>query len=608
MSLVSGVKRDHVTDADYVYQTGAKNTLTLRQFRHLLGDRLSPVSALIGVSVAAGMCESALLALISQVAASLLTRSSSMAASVGPIRVAMPIGAFLTIGLVIAVMRIVLQVPIAYIPARTAARVRAKMQMDMFCAFTDASWSVQSQGRGGQFQELMTTQALEANLGVLQATGAVTAGFMLIVLVGSAFVIEPLLALGVVGGAVGLFAVLRPLNKVGSGHSRALSSSLLDYAGGIHEAVELAEEVQVFGTADAHKAKMGGLVEGVRRRFVSTQFVARLVPGLYQGSVLLLMVGGLGILYVTGSRHLASLGAIVLLLVRASTYGQQVQSAQHLLHQQLPFLDRIDQMQRRYRTARVSRGERSFCGLPSVSFERVTYSYGSRPPALEEISFEVNPGESVGIVGPSGAGKSTLVQLLVGLREPRSGRYNLAGHSAGSYSSSEWSRAIAYVPQESKLLHGSVAENISFSRDLKFSAIEEAAHLGRVDDDITSWADGYQTLIGQRANAVSGGQRQRICLARALASKPLVLVLDEPTSALDAESESLVQDSLRALRGRMTIFVVAHRLSALSVCDKVMVVVDGRLQSFGTKEDVADSDPYFRRVAAAWRRSLAVPP
>ena len=153
---------------------------------------------------------------------------------------------------------------------------------------------------------------------------------------------------------------------------------------------------------------------------------------------------------------------------------------------------------------------------------------------------------------------------------------------------------VAYVPQEPRLLHGTVADNIRYFRDLDDDAVERAGRLARIHDDIMGWSDGYETTIGPRADAVSGGQQQRICLARALVTEPEVLVLDEPTSALDPHSESLIQESLVGLKGQMTLFIVAHRMSTLDVCDRVMVVVDGKLDAFDTIALLQQNNYYYR--------------
>ena len=227
----------------------------------------------------------------------------------------------------------------------------------------------------------------------------------------------------------------------------------------------------------------------------------------------------------------------------------------------------------------------------------MTFGYNADRPVLEDLSFDVAGGEVIGIIGPSGAGKSTLVQLLLQLRKPEAGHYLVNGVDADRFARADWYRQVSYVPQEPRLLHASVAENISFFRDLDRASVERAAKLARIHDDVVGWAHGYETIVGPRADAVSGGQQQRICLARALAARPEVLVLDEPTSALDPHSETLIGESLTALKSELTLFIIAHRMSTLDICDRVMVIVDGRLVAFDTKALLQTHSSYYRHAS-----------
>jgi len=218
-------------------------------------------------------------------------------------------------------------------------------------------------------------------------------------------------------------------------------------------------------------------------------------------------------------------------------------------------------------------------------------------PALADVSFSIGRGEAIGIVGPSGAGKSTLMQLLLRLRVPSSGRYLVNARPASEFRTSMWYRTVAFLPQEPRLIDGTIAENIRFLRDdVDDEAIYRAARLAQIHDEILAWPRGYETPVGPRGHAVSGGQRQRICLARALATRPSVLVLDEPTSALDVHSELLIQRALDATRGETTLLIVAHRLSTLNICDRIIVLEGGRLEAFAAAKDLMRISAYFTQA------------
>jgi ABC-type multidrug transport system fused ATPase/permease subunit len=566
--------------------------------RPLLGDRRGLIVGLAIGSVFSGLAEAGILAVLAQVAAALVNGTADVHVNVGPLHGGETVGALLALAFGLALFRLALQVVISYLPARIAADTQARLRIDLFASFTRASWTVQSRDREGHLQEVITDQVAATTDGALLATLLLTALLTFLVLVISALALNVTAAVLVLGGAICLFGLLRPLSTLGARRGQAASLASMDYAGGIGEAVRLAEETEVFGVAEAQRRRLEQLVANVKGPFFHLQLLARLVPGLYQGLTYLFVVAGLALVYAEGASHVESLGAVVLVLVRASTYGQQAQGAYQALRQTLPYLERVQEAQHRYREGVPPVGTRPLDRVNVLAFEKVCFAYDTGRPVLSEIDFEVGGREAIGIVGPSGAGKSTLVQILLGLRPPGSGRYLVNGVPAQEFSSADWHKLVAYVPQEPRLLHASVADNIRFLRDLDDAAVEHAARLAGIHDDIVKWPDGYETIVGPRADAVSGGQQQRICLARALAPRPEVLILDEPTSALDPHSELLIQESLVALKDNLTLFIVAHRMSTLEICERTMVVVDGRLEAFGTATLLRDNNAYYRSASA----------
>lgn len=567
------------------------------QLRPLLGDRRGSIVALGVGSVLSGFTEAGILAIVAEVAATLVNRVTRVHLAIGPLHVEATVGALLAAALALAVVRIALQVWISFLPARIAADVQGRLRRRMFEAFTDASWDMQSRDREGHLQEIMTSQIMQASQGALQATGLVTALFTFAVLVVSALVLNIVAAVIVLAAAILLFFLLRPANALGARYARSLSQAQMSYAGGVGEANRVAEETRVFGVAAAQRNRINSFVAVAQDLFFRTQFIARLIPNVYQGLVYLVLIGGLAALYEAGSGHVASLGAVVLLLVRAGIYGQQIQGSYTFVRQAAPFIERLDEAEQRYAASRPVSGQLSMPKVQTLTFENVSFAYRPGRRVLSDMNFEAHAGEAVGVIGPSGAGKSTLVQILLNLRAPDEGGYLINGTPVQQFRQDDWQARVAYVPQEPRLVHASVAENIRYFRDLDDDAVVRAAQLARIHEDIVSWPNGYKTIVGPRADAVSGGQQQRICLARALAAQPEILVLDEPTSALDPRSETLIQESLTALKHKVTLFIIAHRMLTLDICDRVMVVLDGHLDAFDTIPLLARTNPYYRSAS-----------
>jgi ATP-binding cassette subfamily B protein len=570
----------------------------------LIGDQRKRVAAMGVLAILSAITEVVTLALIAQIAVSLV-KPNGAHVRFTLLHVHAPTGTLIIVAFIIAFARIpLLQLPATIIPARIMSEVGARVRTNLFQAYSRASWNTQSRDREGQLQEVMTNQAGQATQSVGSLLGLMSSTLTFTVFLVSAFVLNLYAAVIVVALAVGMFALLRPLRGVAVRRARSLSQAQVNYATGVAEAIRVAEEAQVFGVGAAQRRRIDERVAKFRTLLFQTQFLTRVGSNVSESFIYLLLVGGLFVLHASGSGHIGSLSAVILILVRASSSGQSIQSAYQGLIQAMPFVERTQEAERRYREGAPGEGSRALSGVRSLVFEGVGYGYRAGRPVLSGVSFWVDGGEVVGVIGPSGAGKSTLVQLLLRLREPDEGRYLVNGIPAGDVLQEDWHRHVAYVPQEPRLLHASVAENIRFFRDIEDDAVVDAARLARIHDDVMSWPDGYDTLVGPRADAVSGGQQQRICLARALVANPGVLVLDEPTSALDPTSEALIQESLMSLKQQLTLFIVAHRMSTLDICDRVMIIIDGKLVAFDTIEHLRQHNTYYRTASKIARGGM----
>jgi ABC-type multidrug transport system fused ATPase/permease subunit len=483
-----------------------------------------------------------------------------------------------------------------------SATAMAGLRKRLFDAFTRSSWLVVSSERDGHFQSLMVTHVNSTCQAILAISTAITASLMFSTLLASAITLSLVTAIIIFLTSAALFLVLRPFSRRLRRTAKTLSGQNIEYSQQVQEVVLMAEETQVFGASDAYRQVFYRAIEAVRGPLQRTRFLSKTVPALYQSTALLLILGALLVISITGSAGIAALGAVVLILIRSLTYGQQLQTAITNLDELTPFMQRLGDAIDHYAANPQQDGERPLPRIEQLGMRDVRFAYVPGNEVLRGIDFAVHRGEVTGIVGPSGAGKSTIVQLLLRLRDPSSGMLTVNGQDARGFRRKDWQQRVAYIPQTPQIIWGTVADNIRFYRpDLTDADIERAARRAHIHDDIVSWPLGYQTVIGQRASAVSGGQRQRLCLARALADDPDVLVLDEPTSALDVKSEMLVQQTLEKLKGEVILFLVAHRLSTLAICDRVMVIVGGRLEAMDDPAQLMTTNDFYREVSEITR-------
>ena len=229
---------------------------------------------------------------------------------------------------------------------------------------------------------------------------------------------------------------------------------------------------------------------------------------------------------------------------------------------------------------------------PRLSFQEVTFGYdGGHRQALQNVSFELRKGETLGVVGASGAGKSTLVWLMYRFYDPQAGSIRLDGHDLRELPLRTIRDNISVVTQDTYLFHGTVADNLRFGKpDATQGELEEAAHAANAHEFISHLPHGYDTVVGERAVRLSGGQRQRLAIARALLKDAPILLLDEALSSVDAENESAIQSALDGLMENRTTLVIAHRLSSVINADRILVLDEGRAVEIGSHSELIAAD------------------
>lgn len=455
-----------------------------------------------------------------------------------------------------------------------------------------------------------TTQAVEVTVGVLEAfEGLLRRGFTVLSLAVVLIATAPRATLGSGVALALLVAGLLRLTRAMAERSgsaehdlgKSLQQTIQNAFGGIREIKALGREpyfYRAFSDVQRQIQELGHLtvtLNVIPQVIFETAFVlaalvaAVLVAAQPAASTTALPV--MGLLGYAGFRMVVMAHPIV-------TTINQIRGARTAvddLHEDLLLIRR--------ETESLSMAEGEAVAFRSaIELEGVSFRYaGAAKPALTDASMTLKAGEALGIVGPTGAGKSTLVDLIVGLLVPASGRVLVDGVDL-TRNPMRWRQKIGYVPQSIFLLDDTVRRNVAMGipdDEIDEAAVERAIQMAQMDQLARSWPDGLNTLLGERGTRLSGGERQRVGIARALYHDPDLLVFDEATAALDGITEAEVTRSIHSLRGRKSMLVIAHRLSTVRACDRLLFLEEGRIVAQGSYDDLLVANSRFRQMASA---------
>lgn len=508
-----------------------------------------------------------------------------------------PIGVSLAVAVVLIGVRLGFALVSSFSSTQLTSAIGADLRGSLASAYLSASWATQQNEPSGRLLQLVTGFVTQAIGTITALTSTMNMGLNLLAMILISVFVDPLASLAVLLALVTLAALLAPIRLRIKYHARANSESLKEYSSSVAELGQMGLEMQTFGVNHQLSEHIQVLSKKVARTERRVILLKSLVPHMFTTLGYIAIVFGLIVASLVGVSELSAVGAVMLIMLRSLNYGQQLQNASSQLASSIPFLEDIDAALKGYAANAATQGTRQVSAIEAIHVENVSFSYKADRPALSDVSFTIEPGEIVGIIGPSGSGKSTLVQLLLGLREPTAGAIRIGDIALVDVDREIWTDLVSFVPQDPHLFTGTVAENVRFFREgLDDSALERAARQANVLSDVQGLPQGFDTHIGHRGVQLSGGQRQRLSIARALVGNPKLLILDEPTSALDVHSEFMIRQTLADLRGDVTVVVIAHRLSTLDMCDRLMVIEGGRLMAFDTPSRLRENSEFYRQA------------
>ena len=434
--------------------------------------------------------------------------------------------------------------------------------------------------------------------GLVQLVGGLvtaTIGLGVLLYLNWRLTIVTVVVLGLFGGGMAYaFKTLRPLFRERGKINAEVTGRLTEALGGI----------RVVKSYTAEKREEIVFTKGAHRLFRNIAQSMTGVSATTAGSTVIIGVVGVLMVWLGGNDILAGrmtlgdfvmyiffIGLVAAPLVSIASIGTQITEA-------FAGLDRIREI---LDMATEDELDASNAAMPEirgdVTFDDVSFEYDPGQLVLKHVTFTAPAGSTTALVGSSGSGKSTLISRVMAFNRPLSGRVLVDGHDLTTVKLHDYRKQVASVLQENFLFDGTITENISYANPhASREEIIAACQLAHCEEFILRFADGYDTVVGERGIKLSGGQRQRVSIARALLAEPRLLILDEATSSLDSESEEMIQDALKRLRHGRTTFVIAHRLSTIRSADQILVLDGGEIVERGTHDELLDRNGRYRQL------------
>lgn len=487
-----------------------------------------------------------------------------------------------------------------YIKIKITAVYEEKTRGELFKLTAEANWQYLIKQKLGYLDTILVTNVQNGSslLQTISSSLMIVASLFIFLLV--AINISPQITLItlVLGGL--MFFVFKPFLYKTRSLSRENEKINRFTAHHINENILGMKTIKIMSAGGKIVDKAKEYFKALRELVVKTNFLSVATSALIQPIGLIFVFIIFAISYKSNNFNFIALAAIIYLIQRIFTYAQQLQGNIYSITVSSTYVNKmLEYRDEAKKNKEIDNGLENFKFDKYLEFKNVGFSYDQSKLILKNVSFTIKKGEMVGLIGPSGAGKTTIVDIILRLFNPNKGEISIDGENINKIKINDWRKNIGYVSQDIFLKNDTIANNIKFYNDsITDEEMVEAAKMANIYDFILSCPDKFSTVIGERGFLLSVGQRQRIVIARILARRPEILILDEATSALDNESEVLIQKVIENLKNKITVLLIAHRLSTVMNCTKLLVLQNGEIKEQGSPEELmADPNSYFFKVS-----------
>lgn len=552
-------------------------------------------AGIVGVtSLLEGVAEAAILALFASIAIGLVGDRSEAVFVAGSISLS-TLTAQVTL-LALVFFRFALSSGGSYVMAEVERSVVYALRIRVLNAYSSATWQAHTATAEGAFQQILIDLPNKAGGSISSLLKNFFQVVSLLAMISIAALASPLITFGLLALILGISMFFVPLRRSIKSKASSVLQRQRSLSSSAAEVSRMKTELHAFGVVEDAIAPITGavLIESYVARRLS--FIKGMVVPIYTLGSYLAVGVGLIILSQLEGETITSAGPVLLIVLRSLSNGQSFQTIGVLWASFVPVLTSLEIEVHRLQEGARNFGDYQIELFESVELDGISVKYpASGGSVLHDLSIRFSRGERIGIVGPSGGGKTTLVRAVLGLVSLDAGTIRVNGHEVSHVSERSWKRFVAFVPQQTQLLNASVRENVTFFRPgFSDEDVWYALEVANLSEVIRRMPEGLEASVGPAGWSMSGGEQQRLAIARAVLSRPDVLVMDEPSASLDQNAEQGVAAAISQIPDNVCLVIVSHRAGILAVCSRLVVVDDGRIAVDGERNEVSAASGFAR--------------